>query len=110
MINASIHYHNTDTFWVQGRNAEFSYVASNVTSVHRLSRSANNHSQNRRNERCHYCCVRDLPAHILYPGALTRRVDIRLCRFSAAYFSGVGVKEDFKLCDGGEWAVEYTWK
>ncbi|KAL3431899.1 hypothetical protein BDV09DRAFT_198257 [Aspergillus tetrazonus] len=33
LINASIHYHNTDTFWVQGRNAEFSIVEMNVAII-----------------------------------------------------------------------------
>ncbi|KAL4965437.1 uncharacterized protein BDV14DRAFT_172676 [Aspergillus stella-maris] len=33
LINFSINYHSTDTFWIQGRNAEFSIVEMNVAII-----------------------------------------------------------------------------
>ncbi|KAL4923647.1 NAD(P)-binding protein [Aspergillus undulatus] len=33
LVNFSIHYHSTDTFWIQGRNAEFSIVEMNVAII-----------------------------------------------------------------------------
>ncbi|KAI9367180.1 NAD(P)-binding protein [Aspergillus egyptiacus] len=33
LINFSIHYHSTDVFWIQGRNAEFSIVEMNIAII-----------------------------------------------------------------------------